>query len=496
MELIENFIKLYNNFEYEYEGKKLELNVEKNHISDFLLIDDNKYGKSYIEIYKEYIKRQNTELEILLDKKIESGDFNNNFKKKINVQQIKENEIFNLPKNSKEIFNSSYRKYIDTQKHENYNEYVIRFRQIEEGLTDSCLKNKRLLSDELTRCNFDNEIFTYEITDIKTNFTYDNKPINNIDEKLIIYTFIHENENNKELYKTIISNFITLIKYLNISSKDENNKINSNTKISELKKVQGLNNITKEFWGIFQDEQCDNQEYHNKSNQQEKKISNINLNVSKILSIFDYFLMLIFKYVKMDIEKYQEKNKEFNSIYNKLDFNKMDIKKDHLLYALRIFITLVLYREKDSDKNQKIKMNKKNIIDYLENKDLWKSSLYNNQSRFEADLLKLKDLNIKINEILFFYYYLKGLYGEKDEGFEDEIKNYIKKREEEKQKQIEIAKKLEDEKAQLNEKDNNDDNNYSNIQNESEEDSDGFGFEDNGDDDDNRRKKKRKNSED
>ena len=348
-------------------------------------------------------------------------------------------------------------------------------------MTDSCLKNKRLLSDELTRCNFDNEIFTYEITDIKTNFTYDNKPINNIDEKLIIYTFIHENENNKELYKTIISNFITLIKYLNISSKDENNKINSNTKISELKKVQGLNNITKEFWGIFQDEQCDNQEYHNKSNQQEKKISNINLNVSKILSIFDYFLMLIFKYVKMDIEKYQEKNKEFNSIYNKLDFNKMDIKKDHLLYALRIFITLVLFRE--NDKVNKIKTNKKNIIDYLKNNDLWESSLYNNPGKFKLDLSKIKGLNIKIKEILYFYNYLLG---KKDEGFENEVLAYKKKIEDEEKERIRLINRLEN----GNNSDSDDDSQNITKKNESSEESSDI----DSDDDKQKKKKKKKSS--
>ena len=53
LKLIQDFIKLYNDFECEYGGKKLELNGEKNYICDFLSIDDNKYGKSYIEIYKE-----------------------------------------------------------------------------------------------------------------------------------------------------------------------------------------------------------------------------------------------------------------------------------------------------------------------------------------------------------------------------------------------------------------------------------------------------------
>ena len=498
--LIEDFINLYNGFECEYEGEKLILNAEKNYISDFLLIDDNKYGKSYIEIYKEYINKQNKELEILLDKKIDSGEFNINCKNKINVQQLKESEIFNLPKKSKEIFNSSYRKYIDTQKHENYNEYEIRFGQIEEGLTNSYLKNKRLLNDELKRFNFNNEVFTYEITDLISNFTYDKMAIN-IDDKEIIYKFIKENENNKELYKTIINNFITLIEHLNTVSKDENNKINLNTKICEIEIVKNLKNISKEFRGLFQDEQDENQKDNNKDKQLEKKISNINLTVSKIVNIFDYFLMLIFKYVKSDIEKYQEKNKEENTIYNKLDFNNMDIKKDDLAYALRIFITLVLFREKD--KGNKIKINKKNIIDYLNNKDLWKSSLYNNPSKFELDLSKIKRLNIKIQEILFFYYYLID---KKDEGFENEVVNYIKKKKEEAEEQKHMQNILEKgDKSNDDSDDERQKKGYNKSKN-SDDDSDdesqkkGYRKRKNSDDDsdDERRKgyRKRKNSDD
>ena len=58
--LIDNFIELYNSFEIkDDEGNNLELDKEKNSIIDFLLIDDNKYGKSYKKIYKEFIIRQN-----------------------------------------------------------------------------------------------------------------------------------------------------------------------------------------------------------------------------------------------------------------------------------------------------------------------------------------------------------------------------------------------------------------------------------------------------
>ena len=156
-----------------------------------------------------------------------------------------------------------------------------------------------------------------------------------------------------------------------------------------------------------------------------------NFNVSKITNIFAYFLDLIFKYVKKDIAKYQEENIEEKIVYN---FNDKDmiIKKSNLALAIRLFITLVLYREEDKDKDEKIKNNKKNIIDYLKNKDLWKSTFYDNETnklKFEGDLSKLKDLNIKVKEILYFYNYLID---NNDEGFEEEeVKAYIRGKEEE-----------------------------------------------------------------
>ena len=78
----------------------MKLNVDKNCICDFLLVDDNKYGETYKKIYEKFIEKQNKELEDLLDKKINIGIFNNNCKNKISVQQIKDNEIFafNIPK--------------------------------------------------------------------------------------------------------------------------------------------------------------------------------------------------------------------------------------------------------------------------------------------------------------------------------------------------------------------------------------------------------------
>jgi len=389
VKLINDFIELYNSFEIEDDkGNKLILNNDKNCIIDFLLIDDNEYGKSYRKIYKEFINKQNNELEGLLDIKINSGEFNANCKNKINIQQIKENEIFSLTKKfkfTKVIFNSSYRKYIDTQKHENYNEYEIRLKQVESEMTDSLLNNKRLLNDNIKEFIFNNEVFSYEITDLISNFDYDKMPIN-LDDKEVIYNFINKNAGNLEKYKNMINNFISLIEYLNKASKDKNDKINGITKISDIEIVKNLKNISKDFKELFQVKQQNNQDKNN---------SNANLNVSKITNIFDYFLKLIFKYVRKDIEKHQEKKEQGKNDIEKhqekkeqgkndvgqkekkqnyyLDENliksldeifekDMVIKKGDLSTAIRIFITLVLFREKENDKDKKLKWIKKILL--------------------------------------------------------------------------------------------------------------------------------------
>ena len=456
-ELIEDFIDLYNSLGIKDSNDEeiLNLDVNMNCISDFLLIDDNKFGKSYKKIYKKYIEMHNKELEDLFDIKINKGIFNNNCKIKVNVQQLKENEIFTFDPPKKfnfisVVFNSSYRKIIDTQNYENYNQYVINFDSIEDILTDLLLKNKKLISDEIKEFSFNNEIFSHEIGDLITNFYY-NYPCSyiSIDDKLVLYYYVLNNYGNNDKYRIIIDNFITLIKYLNKIQKEENKEINGFTIISNIDIIKDGNIFSNDFLDIFRDKKY--------------------LIVKKIPKLLDYYLKIIFKYIKQDIEKYQEK-KEINidKIIGKLDkiFKKdnMIIKKESLARAIRIFISLVLYREDEKNKDKRIKFNKRNIVDYLKSEDLWESNIYRANS-FRKELEEIQSLNIKINEILWFYYYLTD---NKDERFEDEVKEYIKKSEEKNKKEF---KNLEEEIGEEEEEEEEEeDDHYDNEDDSDEED--------------------------
>ena len=236
--MIDDFIELYNSFEIkDDERNNLELDKEKNSITDFLLIEDNIYGKSYKKIYKEFINRQNNSLEGLLNEKISTGVFYSKSKNRVSVQKIKENEIFtseNIDETfTNAIFNSSYRKFINTQKPENYNEYEIRVEQIESEMTDSLLKDKKLFNYDIIDLVLIKKFLLFGIGDLISTFDYEKNPINN-DDQVVIYKFINKNANNNDKYKIIINNFITLIEYLNRSSKDKNNKINGSTKICDI----------------------------------------------------------------------------------------------------------------------------------------------------------------------------------------------------------------------------------------------------------------------
>jgi hypothetical protein len=126
------------------------------------------------------------------------------------------------------------------------------------------------------------------------------------------------------------------------------------------------------------------------------------------------------KKIKDELEKYFDNGDDTDSN----DKHEI-INKKNLSCALRWFICLVLFGEKD--KKKKIKENKKNIVNYLDIEDLWEKSIYNHD-KFKKELNGLKELNITVNKIIWLYDYL--IEGEEDEDFIQEIEDYLKNKEE------------------------------------------------------------------
>ena len=213
-------------------------------------------------------------------------------------------------------------------------------------------------------------------------------------------------------YKNLINDFLSLMEYLNniIKNKQDNdNNVKGSTKVYDvLKNIN--NNVSNEFLSIFDEK--------NK------------LKVNKIAEIFNYFLLLVFTDIKEEIKNYQKGMEFEHEKENQIDEKsiqqlneyfqkKIFISKEDLEKAIRLFITLVLFREKD--KENKIKLNRKNIVDYLKSPDLWSDEIYKN-SKFNENLDELKLCNIQINNILFLYDYL--IEKEKDIEEKAETKNY------------------------------------------------------------------------
>ena len=81
---------------------------------------------------------------------------------------------------------------------------------------------------------------------------------------------------------------------------------------------------------------------------------------------------------------------------------------------------IVLFDEKD--KENKIKGNKKNLMNYLNVADLWDKGTFKD-NKFNSDLGILKKFNIQVNKIIWLYDFLTE--GEEEEDPEKEIKDYI-----------------------------------------------------------------------
>ena len=165
-----------------------------------------------------------------------------------------------------------------------------------------------------------------------------------MDDKASMYKFYLDNKGNLNLYKNMIIDFIELMNFLNYKRKEDNNKekdIIEETKIYDLA-IKLKENLSNLFIKFFE---------YNKS-----------LTIDKTSEILDYYLKLIFEEVKDEIKKYQvELDNELITNINNYFQKEHFISKKDFSQAIRLFITLVLFLEKDKEK--KIKSNRLNLVD-------------------------------------------------------------------------------------------------------------------------------------
>ena len=416
--LINEFITFYNKLKIKDKNKNLIQLSEESKLSNFFIDDKNEVGKSYKNIYQKFIEQQNKDIKELLDIKINDEIFDVSCKNKVNIQNIKESEIFtlNFPKNLSFIniaFECSYRNIVINNVYKSYNQFEINYDLIEEKMTESLLNNKKLFNNIISNFVYKNEDLIFENVDVITKFNnlYVSEDLI-LNDKVILYQFYKENFENINLFKIILDDFITLIIFLNNNSNMEKIDLKHNSKIYETFPFLE-NKISKNFEEMFKDKDS--------------------FTINKLSNIFEYYQLLIFDNIKSEIKEYQiEINKDIiDGIKNY--FNQTHkINSEIFASSIRKFIVVFLSKEKN--KSNKIKLNENNIINYLNIQDIWDKNIYEMKD-FMDELDELKNLNIQLNQVIYLYEILRP---ENNEEFFKDVIEQIKKNEEMEKKNQEI----------------------------------------------------------
>ena len=352
-------------------------------------------------------------------------------------------------------FDYSIRQTLIDNDYKSYNQFINDYDSIEEIMTELLLKNKKLLNDNIIQFVYLNEDFNFENNDIisKFNETPGIQTID-LDDKIILYEFYDKHHEDINLFINIIHDFIQLIMFIN------NNR--NNSKIMD--KIAGKKEISNVF--EFLDDKILEESEEFKSIFENKK----NLTINKISNLFIFYLRLIFhtkikdEFINYQISEDIEENK-VNKIKKYFTNEKLLIGQGAFRSAIRLFITLYLYKE---NKEEKIKKNNNNVVRYLNIKDVW-VNVKMEKKEFKEELKEIKKLNIKLNEILPVYNLINYDKDDDEKFLEDVIKEYkIKKKEKEnvnenpeKSGEEESEKSEENDESEKSEKDDDNEDNKS-----------------------------------
>ena len=184
---------------------------------------------------------------------------------------------------------------------------------------------------------------------------------------------------------------------------------------SIIQALEKLNKVSEVFKNLFKDKDS--------------------LTINKTTYLMEYYQDLIFAKIKNYLKEYQTELESEQKENIKACLENLTIIKDNekkFKATVRAFISLFLIFEKNRDNN--IRQNENNVINYFDIPDIWDSTI-SSLSNFKEELNNLKQLNIKVNQIVSFY----DLLGEDitPKYFED-VKKEVE-REKEVQKIIEKA---------------------------------------------------------
>ncbi len=126
--------------------------------------------------------------------------------------------------------------------------------------------------------------------------------------------------------------------------------------------------------------------------------------ISKTTYLFEYYRDLIFRRIKLGFKDYQfEIEEDKKNLIEKCFKEQKLITKNVFKYAIRVFIVQFLNLENDKENN--VKGNQNNIINYFDIQDIWQKTVYDDKE-FSKELNNLKKAKIKVNQIIPLYDYL------------------------------------------------------------------------------------------
>ena len=458
---IKTFIEFFNNLKIKDSNNNLLVLSDGSKLADFFVDDGTEFGKSYKKIYAEFIKEQNDEISDLLENKIENDIFERNCKDKINIQSANSDEVFITTLSEKfsfveVVFNSSYRKIALDRNYNSYNQFEVKLELIEDEMTELLLKNKKLFTDSIINFVYSNEKLEFENKNVITQFNelYKIEKIN-LKDKIILYKFYQDNkEKNYDFFLTILNDFTQLILFLinnkKLLKEEKNNALILKDENRIIEVFEKFNKVSDDFKDIFRGQDS--------------------LTLSKTTYILEYYILLIFfGKIKESLNSFQiDLEKEQKDLIKKYFENNPVIEKSVFKSAIRTFIVLFLNFEKDKENN--IQKNENNIINYFEIPDIWAPF-----GNYKEGLNDLRNLNIKINQIIPLYDFLEDY--DNFKYFQDvkkELENVkiVEKEPEPLKFEEEKAEEKNDNNPGEVMEDNNSDNSYSSDDDKDEDDSD------------------------
>ena len=410
--LFNEFLKAFNNHELykianQYDCHILKFDLRKFSREDYLsnfLIDNGvlDYGMQLAALYQKYIQYQNS----FLDNVIYNIPKGNNFFKgaeKLGYLREKIKEEINPQKANKynvisfDITTENYNSFLEMvlfySFKDSFNDKFefdflkkdkIKFNldDIEEQLEYLILPGKKKFSSKLDFVIYQFEGFRNQNSSILSTFIekYPQKTLNE-EEKKILYDF-NCDQYSIEIKMKILFSIQLMITFYNDFPNSDENTIVSDT----------INDFPSYF----------------KIPEETRNLFNNPFTISQIISVYEYFELLCFSEIKNNIdpsykmELSEEKKKRIEEYFN-INENSF-INRLVLSSTVRKFISrsLVGIRE---DLEIKYDIELFSVLIYKE--DCWNKEIFNNY-QFEKTIEKLKELDIKVGEVLNLYDVLGG----------------------------------------------------------------------------------------